>query len=82
MTDCKNNIQSDLLDRHLFEQNPELIDDEAEPSGGGLSWEEHINTMENDPKLKEFYRQCWRCGTIVTKLLVTGNFPLILIKEQ
>tara|TARA_R110000744_G_scaffold128386_1_gene235425 strand:+ start:138 stop:308 length:171 start_codon:yes stop_codon:yes gene_type:complete len=56
MTDCKNNIQSDLLDRHLFEQNPELIDDEAEPSGGGLSWEEHINTMENDPKLKEFYQ--------------------------
>tara|TARA_A100001011_G_C14001477_1_gene711583 strand:- start:68 stop:253 length:186 start_codon:yes stop_codon:yes gene_type:complete len=45
-------VESDLLDEHFFDQEPEYVTEQEYEE-----WKEHINTMENDPNLKDYYEK-------------------------
>lgn len=45
-------VESDLLDEHFFDQEPEYVTEQEYEE-----WKEHIDTMENDPNLEDYYEK-------------------------
>ena len=45
-------VESDLLDEHFFDHEPDYVTEQEYEE-----WKEHINTMENDPNLKDYYEE-------------------------